>query len=75
MTQSNTRHQYPDVKTLRTAFSVTNYANALPLQPGDNVIFCDMEFPSNVYPRMNLERRGIEARYKPAGSSRSINRP
>jgi selenocysteine lyase/cysteine desulfurase len=40
-------------------------ANALPLQPGDNVVFCDMEFPSNVYPWMNLERRGIEARCIP----------
>jgi len=40
-------------------------ANALPLEPGDNVIFCDMEFPSNVYPWMNLERRGIEARCIP----------
>jgi selenocysteine lyase/cysteine desulfurase len=37
-------------------------ANALPLHPGDNVIFCDMEFPANVYPWMNLQRRGIEAR-------------
>jgi selenocysteine lyase/cysteine desulfurase len=40
-------------------------ANALPLQPGDNVIFCDMEFPANVYPWMNLQRRGIEARCIP----------
>jgi selenocysteine lyase/cysteine desulfurase len=40
-------------------------ANALPLEPGDNVLFCDMEFPSNVYPWMNLERRGIEARCIP----------
>jgi selenocysteine lyase/cysteine desulfurase len=40
-------------------------ANALPLQPGDNVVFCDMEFPSNVYPWMNLERQGIEARCIP----------
>jgi selenocysteine lyase/cysteine desulfurase len=37
-------------------------ANALPLERGDNVLFCDMEFPSNVYPWMNLQRRGIEAR-------------
>jgi selenocysteine lyase/cysteine desulfurase len=137
MTQNNTRSQYPDVKTLRTVFSVTNYcaylnhaataplpdpvrgamcefiadrgvwferkqryerlsddlravlarlinavpeeialvqntstglniiANALPLEPGDNVIFCDMEFPSNVYPWMNLQRRGIKARCTP----------
>ncbi len=40
-------------------------ANALPLEPGDNVIFCDMEFPSNVYPWMHLTRRGVEARCIP----------
>ena len=40
-------------------------ANGLPLAPGENVLFCDMEFPSNVYPWMNLERRGIEARCVP----------
>jgi len=40
-------------------------ANALPLQSGDNVIFCDMEFPSNVYPWMNLQRKGVEARCLP----------
>lgn len=40
-------------------------ANSLPLQAGDNVIFCDMEFPSNVYPWMNLQRREIEARCIP----------
>lgn len=40
-------------------------ANTLPLQPGDNVLFCDREFPSNVYPWMNLQRRGIETRCIP----------
>ena len=40
-------------------------ANALPLQDGDNVIFCDIEFPSNVYPWMNLQRKGVEARCVP----------
>ncbi len=40
-------------------------ANGLPLQAGDNVVFCDMEFPSNVYPWMNLRHRGIETRCLP----------
>ena len=40
-------------------------ANTLPLESGDNVLFCDMEFPSNVYPWMNLEQRGVEARCIP----------
>jgi cysteine desulfurase/selenocysteine lyase len=40
-------------------------ANALPLQEGDNVIFCDMEFPANVYPWVNLRLKGIEERCIP----------
>ncbi|MBU0704961.1 MAG: aminotransferase class V-fold PLP-dependent enzyme [Chloroflexi bacterium] len=48
-----------------TSTGLNIIANGLPLQPGDNVIFCDMEFPSNVYPWMNLQRRGIETRCIP----------
>ena len=40
-------------------------AHTLPLQSGDNVLFCDLEYPANVYPWMNLQRRGIEARCIP----------
>jgi len=40
-------------------------AQALPIAPGDNVILCDMEFPANVYPWLNLERRGVEVRIVP----------
>jgi len=48
-----------------TSEGINIIANGLPLQPGDNVIFCDMEFPSNVYPWMNLQRQGIETRCIP----------
>ncbi len=48
-----------------TAEGINIVANALPLQPGDNVIFCDMEYPANVYPWMNLQHRGVEARCIP----------
>lgn len=51
--------------TQNTSEGLNIVANALPLEAGDNVLFCDMEFPSNVYPWMNLERRGIEARCVP----------
>ncbi|MGC8874637.1 MAG: aminotransferase class V-fold PLP-dependent enzyme [Chloroflexia bacterium] len=40
-------------------------AQSLPLGPGDNVILCDMEFPANVYPWMNLRRKGVEVRIVP----------
>ena len=49
-----------------TSLGLNIAAQSLPLKPGDNVIFCDMEFPSNVYPWMLLERqRGVEARCIP----------
>jgi cysteine desulfurase/selenocysteine lyase len=48
-----------------TAEGINIAAHAIPFQPGDNVIFCDMEYPANVYPWMNLERRGVEARIIP----------
>ena len=40
-------------------------ANVLPIAPGENVILCDAEFPANVYPWINLERRGVEVRIIP----------
>jgi selenocysteine lyase/cysteine desulfurase len=40
-------------------------ANALPLQKDDTVVFCDMEFPANVYPWMNLRRKGIKTQCIP----------
>jgi cysteine desulfurase/selenocysteine lyase len=48
-----------------TGEGINIVANALPLEEGDNVIFCDMEFPANVYPWMNLRRKGVEARCIP----------
>lgn len=49
-----------------TSLGLNIAARSLPLEPGDNVIFCDMEFPSNVYPWMLLEQqRGVEARCIP----------
>jgi len=48
-----------------TAEGINIAAHAIPFQPGDNVIFCDMEYPANVYPWMNLERRGVEVRIVP----------
>jgi cysteine desulfurase/selenocysteine lyase len=40
-------------------------AHCLPIASGDNVILCDMEFPANVYPWLNLQRRGVEVRVVP----------
>lgn len=52
--------------TENVAYGINTVANALPFQAGDNIILCDREFASNVYPWMNLERsRGIEVRCIP----------
>lgn len=53
--------------------SVTSVSSALNLlaqaidwNPGDNILFCDIEFPSNAYPWMSLARDGVEIRQVPA---------
>jgi cysteine desulfurase / selenocysteine lyase len=45
-------------------------AEGFPWQPGDNVVLRDDEFPSNVYPWMNLADRGVETRRVPTDGGR-----
>ena len=47
-------------------------AAGLDWKPGDNVICAETEFPANVYPWMNLQRRGIEVRMAPAHDNRIL---
>lgn len=49
-----------------TGAGLNAVAQALVLERGDNIVFCDLEFPSNAYPWMSLARDGIEARCIPA---------
>ncbi|MFT9848828.1 aminotransferase class V-fold PLP-dependent enzyme [Aneurinibacillus sp. REN35] len=49
--------------TQNTSMGLNLLAQGLPLQRGDNVIISDLEFPSNVYPWMNLQHKGIEVRF------------
>lgn len=37
-------------------------ANGIDWHSGDNVVLNDLEFPSNVYPWLNLSRQGVETR-------------
>jgi cysteine desulfurase / selenocysteine lyase len=46
-----------------TSMGLNLIASSLPLHAGDNVLLCDTEFPSNVYPWQNLGRHGIETRF------------
>ncbi len=48
-----------------TAQGINIAAHSLDLRPGQEVIFCDMEYPANVYPWLNLRRRGVEVKIIP----------
>lgn len=41
-------------------------AQSLDLKPGDNIVFCDMEYPANVYCWMSLERDRVEIKQVPS---------
>jgi selenocysteine lyase/cysteine desulfurase len=49
-----------------TSLALNYLASAIPWVTGQNVVLCDVEFPSNVYPWMTLAERGVEARIIPA---------
>jgi selenocysteine lyase/cysteine desulfurase len=60
---------HPDEIALveNTSVGINLIAQSLPLRPGDNVLLCDVEFPSNVYPWMNLSRaKSVETRILPS---------
>lgn len=46
-----------------TSMGINLAAQAIPFNKGDNVIITDLEFPSNVYPWMNLKSIGVEVRF------------
>ena len=41
-------------------------AQSLELTEGDNIVFCDVEYPANVYPWMSLQRDGVTIKQIPA---------
>jgi selenocysteine lyase/cysteine desulfurase len=45
-----------------TSTAINFIAQTLPLEAGDEVLLCDVEFPSNVYPWQNLAGRGVKTR-------------
>lgn len=46
-----------------TTFGLNLAAFGLPLKKGDEVILSDVEFPSNVYPWLELRNRGINVKF------------
>ena len=50
-----------------TSLGLGLLAQAMPWRHSENVVLCDVEFPSNVYPWMRLtDQHGVEARLIPA---------
>lgn len=48
-----------------TSMGLGIVAAGLPWKAGDNVIVADGDFPSNIYPWLNLARLGVETRFIP----------
>ena len=55
-----------------TTFGINLVASGFPWQPGDNVVLPEHEFPSNVYPWMALQSRGVEVRQVPLDGVRVV---
>jgi len=48
--------------TLNTSMGVSVVASMVPYEAGDNIVLNDMEFPGNVFPWLNQQRKGVEVR-------------
>ncbi|VVM04547.1 Isopenicillin N epimerase [Methylacidimicrobium cyclopophantes] len=54
-----------------TAFGLNLVAQGIDFRPGDEVVFYSDDYPSNVYPWMRLEEKGVKlVRLEPAGLGR-----
>lgn len=60
-------HEYAILNN--TAEGMTFLAQSLPLQRGDKILLVEREYPSNVYPFLQLRREGIEIGYVTPGLS------
>ena len=49
-----------------TSHGISLVAGGLDWKEGDNVIIYEKEFPSNIYPWLDLERRGVKVKFIPA---------
>lgn len=51
--------------TPNTSEGLNLLASGLAWKPGDRIVLVDREFPSNIYPFLNLERLGVEIDFVP----------
>ena len=55
-----------------TSHGLSIVAEGLDWKPGDNVLIYEKEFPSNLYPWLNLKRKGVEVRIIPSRDGRIL---
>jgi cysteine desulfurase / selenocysteine lyase len=55
-----------------TSHGLSIVAEGLDWTPGDNVLIYEKEFPSNIYPWLNLERKGVEIKIIPSREGRIV---
>lgn len=52
-----------------TSHGISLVAQGLDWREGDNVIVFEKEFPSNIYPWLNLEKRGVSVKFIPSSGN------
>ncbi|HEY6011602.1 MAG TPA: aminotransferase class V-fold PLP-dependent enzyme [Nitrospirota bacterium] len=55
-----------------TSHGLSIVANGLDWKRGDNLLVYEKEFPSNLYPWLSLEQRGVEVRFIPSRDGRIL---
>lgn len=55
-----------------TSHGISIVAEGLDWKEGDNLLICEKDFPSNIYPWLNLKRKGIEIRVVPSRNGRIL---
>jgi selenocysteine lyase/cysteine desulfurase len=55
-----------------TSHGLSIVAEGLDWKPGDNLLIYEKEFPSNIYPWMNLKRRGVSIKFIPSRGGRML---
>ncbi len=55
-----------------TSHGISIVAEGLDWKEGDNLLICEKDFPSNIYPWLNLKRKGIEIRVVPSQNGRIL---
>ena len=55
-----------------TSHGLSIVAQGLDWRPGDNVLIYEKEFPSNIYPWLNLRSKGVEVRTIPSRDGRIL---